>query len=1524
MFNKLRQLLQNGRQTLVNDVVQAKNSIVNRVVNPIVNEFKAMPRQVNNVVDNFRVGANVTGVTPYVRDVATGNRDILPNIGYRGTFKQNPIGNSARSLYGFGANIGNSIGSEGIIKPVNDTVENTVRTIQNKPLLGYNQLKSGAAKVGYDVMGQGATNIQGGLADAGKTVMPIINAWGGGKAKGALETASMSKAAKGFYGPTAQKAALWQLAKKGAVTGAKVGASFGAAQGVQDNKDLSLKQDLLNTGKSAVTGGAMGAVIGGAVPYAGAGANELGYQVGKEFNFAKSGGARQGFARIPGMSDEEYQVQRYLKNAYKVYSGQKPANIIAKLSEDVANKTNLPKDVVVKRAFFDKMAERHPEIDKNKLFAFVRTTNIPDSVYQLPQKEKLNFFRQLENEVTNIVGTHHKGDQQVVTSFITTNKNYPDNIKKTSEEVFSRNKGGALGSSSLMQSPPAGALPEGISGVNVSNPNIPQNSDLVNRINGQRPSNKPTNPLEGVPGYQGTMSRSEKVSVPENGVQKEPGIPESMRQSGRPDIPATTVSPATSQKPIEINRQSFDNTIPPNEQKINPLLLQSGKKIATTPAEAKRLFKQGRLADTNFQLKSKDKPFIFSEKNGQSKDIKVRVMGGDGKEVTVKINALNDVSPETVKEISGVDASFKSVYRNFEKAFGNRFEAVKRRILDPFDASKGAMVREQEQLASNLQENIVKKLGIGKGSKESALVQQFGEGKISLEQLKSKTNKWQNIVDADKWFRAEYDRILGEVNATRAKIYPDNLDKQIPRRSDYYRHFQELTGLGGLKNIFDSPANIPTELAGVSDTTQPKSKWLSFAQKRLGFKTKEDAVGGFINYMRSATYAKHIDQHIEKFRGLADELTAMAERSDNPTLGSRFAEYLRDYANDLSGKTNPLDRSVQKVIGRKSFAVINWLNSRVKANVILANLSSSVAQAGNTPQMMAKAGYKNWARGFTDTLNPKNKTIGASDFIKERYSNSIFDQFDTRFLDQPKKLAVWITQSLDELATKIGWNGFYRQAVEKGIANPTKYADDMARSMVGGRGIGEVPLIQKSKVTQLIAPFQLEVQNLMQVLGKEASNKEIGVLLKYALAAYGFNLAAKQIRGNGVTFDPVQASVDAIKAYREEDNKGIGAMRAVGRLGGELFSNVMGGQQIASLYPEYGVKVGGETVTRKELFGSKDPTRFGSGLITSGIQNPLYKILPSFGGSQLEKTINGVKAYAQGYAEDKGKNIQYMVDKTPANLAKSIAFGKYATDNAREYFDKQRTALSEKQTGLVKAGAKSYQDIITERINSTALDKLKEGKTSKGTEDLGNGLYKVGDKFYSKTLDREFKTQKEADKAVALDTFDKSGQDYQQIGDTFYSRNKDGSPKETPIADIQDKQYDLNYTLKLEQSKRNNDVKGWFKLQDDYLSKLKKEYNGLDKNNPLDAMRMTEIENKVGDISTAYQKYKSYGGFTKPKAAKKIKLYSASQDNSNALASSTYKNLQRLLGGTSSRSTASTGGQIGRKVQLKKYVMKGA
>ena len=236
-----------------------------------------------------------------------------------------------------------------------------------------------------------------------------------------------------------------------------------------------------------------------------------------------------------------------------------------------------------------------------------------------------------------------------------------------------------------------------------------------------------------------------------------------------------------------------------------------------------------------------------------------------------------------------------------------------------------------------------------KGSAESQAVRKFGEkrtfvkgqidpqtGQVSkdwvekpytLEDLKTEfPNKWENIVKADTWFRAEYNQFIDQINAMKSEIYP-NADenyqaydkriarvvegtgvyenysetersdkvnqlrleqeqyirgKRIPKRNDYYRHFTELNeGFKALKNIVDTPAQIGSNLQGISQHTKPKSKWESFAQKRKGEYTEADAISGYLDYLDGASYAIYIDPHIAKFRNLATILADATYDTNN-------------------------------------------------------------------------------------------------------------------------------------------------------------------------------------------------------------------------------------------------------------------------------------------------------------------------------------------------------------------------------------------------------------------------------------------------------------------------------------------------------------------------------------------------------------------------------------------------------------------------------------------------------------------
>jgi hypothetical protein len=663
---------------------------------------------------------------------------------------------------------------------------------------------------------------------------------------------------------------------------------------------------------------------------------------------------------------------------------------------------------------------------------------------------------------------------------------------------------------------------------------------------------------------------------------------------------------------------------------------------------------------------------------------------------------LKDIDPTKLKDNSGFKLYNTDFFRNGRDIFGENWNKVKERVFDPFDASKKARVEDEEVWLNKLKTEVVDKYGIKKGSKKSALVQKFGEKQIDLEELKRLVPKdWEGIVEADKWFRNFYDTWIEDVNAVRAKIYPNNPDMLVPKRNDYYRHFNELTGLENVKNLFDNTGGIDTSLIGKSEFTKPNSKFLSFAQKRGLGPFKNDAVGGALDYIRAATYAKHIDPHIPVFKQLQKELAEGTANSKNLT---HYLEYLDDMTRDFAGKTNPGDRWLQKVIpgGRNTMGILHQTNNRIKRNTILMNLASAMAQGANIPNGVAFAKQYS-VQGVGRSLKAVVADVpemNQSGFLKERYGDKIYRQFDTRWFEQPGKVASWILETADRIGTTFIWNSTYAKGVAQGVKNPVKYADDMTRNLVAGRGIGEVPLAQKAKTFQFVAPFQLEVANLWQIQRDFIKAKDFGAIATLFVGNFMFNKVMEETRGSRVTFDPIAAMIDAME-------EGLTPAQRGGRFAGEVLSNVPLGQTVAAMYPEYGTKIAGvQLPTRESLFGDRNPTRFGTSILAvKGLQDPLWKLAPPLGGLQAQKTWKGFKALKDEgvYNRDKDR-LQYPVKPDLNNKIKALLFGPYATDESKEYYKNDRTPLGVKQTDEYEQmkkdgrGNEFYNNVLIERL----------------------------------------------------------------------------------------------------------------------------------------------------------------------------------------------------------------------------------
>lgn len=679
-------------------------------------------------------------------------------------------------------------------------------------------------------------------------------------------------------------------------------------------------------------------------------------------------------------------------------------------------------------------------------------------------------------------------------------------------------------------------------------------------------------------------------------------------------------------------------------------------------------------------------------------------------------------------------------------------------IKTQLDSAKVNHVNNMEQRTNDLYNTIVKGLGINKGSKESALVQDYGEktlaknylekrgidpSKVSEQELniinnqqlkKIRPNDWQKIVTADNYFKQNYKKMIDEVNNTVKQIYPNNPEKIVPERKDYYHHFNELTGFEGFKNLIQNSSAIDPHLAGISPNTRPNSKWQAFKQMRGNGAYTSDAVGGYLKYLQAASHSTHIDPMIKVLRNTAEQIATATE-------GTKNLNYLKTalevHADNLAGKTNPVDRLFQDhIIGRKAMQVLNVVNSHIKKNQILGNLGSALGQIGNVPLTIGKA--KQYApQGLLDTLKftanhlldgEKNlpAPINQSQFLKERFSGKMFTRFDNGLLKKPEKMAAWLLETADKSGTYFTWNSMYRKGLAKGVANPIKYADAETRHIIAGRGIGEIPIAQKAKITQLVAPFTLEVGNQWKVLGKQMSEKDFAGVITFLASSYGLNEAMNRMKGSDVSYNPVKAVLDG---YNKSTGTPLDKLKGAGaNLLGETVGNIPGGNYLPQLLGVTSPK------TKQALFGDRAPDRFGTGV---GVASTMFKpatdliggkgvgqfgkdllpLIAPLGGNQIKKTVGGIEALSKGGSYDNKGNLQYPVNaNNKSDLLHSLMFGPTTTANGQDFYNNNRKPLSTKQTMQYQNAPNKqdyYNNLMYQRKINSIQQKMKDTQKSR-------------------------------------------------------------------------------------------------------------------------------------------------------------------------------------------------------------------
>ena len=661
---------------------------------------------------------------------------------------------------------------------------------------------------------------------------------------------------------------------------------------------------------------------------------------------------------------------------------------------------------------------------------------------------------------------------------------------------------------------------------------------------------------------------------------------------------------------------------------------------------------------------------------------------------------------------------------------------------------------------------------------------------------------------------------------------------RLQYRSDYFHHFTELmSGVQNLKAIFKDNTDISPAIVGKSGNTRAKTKWAGYFQQRMGGDYTADAVNGMLKYGQLAEYKLAFDPLTAYLREVEKKVRALGDETNRDNL----LRYIGEWTNAIMGKSHTLDRAlIDSGLGMRSklFKTLDWINSRVIQNTLLFNMRSALIQGSNLTN--AKGIVRNnmdWANGLRCwALAAKGdeamaSIMAQSNFLASRYMDNL--QLTDNKLKKAKEFAGWMLGALDEVSAKATWWAAYTQYTRNPNAKSTQrmgrtyesavdYADDVTRRTHAGRGIGELAPAMTSRVINLVAPFQVEVNNTWQLLKDNVKQKNYLGLLSTGLSVFLFNTFFEAIVGSTpLGFDFIRAIVDICFGFAgddpDDDDDNYGVKEIGQRLAGELAGGL----------PFAGPIVGfvGQDFAKKILGEDTDVTRYGNtqigiGAVTNTVEgladigkaiankrnlitqtnfisdiDDLANLVLPFGGKQLARTFEGVKTVAQGYGSKvntKGEEqVQFMTGQNILDYLHAGLFGKWALTEASEYFGEKRLlpwvfgAYNGPKASIGKqVDAKEYKAALQTGIDGRQYFSLKY--------DLR--IYTKQEAKRAEMMEQPFTTEQKAQlDALLIPTAEakaKGAVVYQKTSDGEWAVKADYTSKEwMDVAELGDKKY---------------------------------------------------------------------------------------------------------------------------------------
>ena len=454
--------------------------------------------------------------------------------------------------------------------------------------------------------------------------------------------------------------------------------------------------------------------------------------------------------------------------------------------------------------------------------------------------------------------------------------------------------------------------------------------------------------------------------------------------------------------------------------------------------------------------------------------------------------------------------------RVFDDAFGRNAPIMRAIYIDPVKHAETERTKYQNSVIED-----VKKLRLNQA--ESALVQRFGEGLLTPEQLleeiddglakrgqklKSGDGEWHDAdgnvggadadgAKADEARRIAYAaKVIGGHYARMYDMVNDALTRngydRLGRIQNYFPHFDGEEG-NALKKamrrlgITSQNFELPADIYGLTETFSPGHQYSPFTQHRTGTGTTYDALEGLSRYLDPMTNIAYHTDNIQRLRQLESAVRAgekngtLTPRPQSTGDFGKLAVWLHEYTNQLAGKKSNIfgDRDAEKLLGRKVYNAATKITNRRSASAVAYSISSALSNivpvvevATKHPVAMTQA-FGRWCM----QLLSDGSALPESEFLTRRFgTDRLQDTFFSRLSDAANKPFELVDAMASNIVVRICYEANLRAGMDPEGAMLS--ADSEAARLMADRSKGALPNLFGSRIFMTtLGQYQIEPLN---------------------------------------------------------------------------------------------------------------------------------------------------------------------------------------------------------------------------------------------------------------------------------------------------------------------------------------------------------------------------------------------------------------------------------------------------------------